>query len=44
MSMSDLTRLPGAVHVTTGCCAPCTDGEHATVEDGVCLCCGKESE
>lgn len=22
-------------------CAPCADGEHGTVEDGVCLCCSE---
>lgn len=23
----------------TGCCAPCNDGEHGSVEDGICVCC-----
>lgn len=25
--------------MTTDYCAPCNDGEHASVEEGICLCC-----
>lgn len=28
----------------TSPCSPCDDGEHATIEDGFCTCCGVEVE
>ncbi len=38
---ADLDGLHRDAHAREDeCCAPCTDGDHATVEDGTCTCCG----